>query len=284
VVNLPPLSICSFISSGTLAQQLSQALGSDRHTLQNFSDSADFFDFLGQKEQEIDCLLLELTPTLPQVTKRLHTSAILLPAVILSAEGTASTEPVTPEVTPVYHTAEVCVSITELSHEQIELAIAQFLKSATIYSWSSPTVLESEAEQALQLQQQHLSEKLKERLGYLGIYYKRDSNQFLRYLPEPEQQALLDELKSGYREIVLDYFSKETGINQKIDEFVAKNFFADVSVSQVLEIHMELMDTFSKQLKLEGRNEDILLDYRLTLIDVIAHLCEMYRRSIPREA
>ena len=45
---------------------------------------------------------------------------------------------------------------------------------------------------------------------------------------------------------------------------------------------MELMDAFSKKLKLEGRNEDILLDYRLTLIDVMAHLCEMYRRSIPK--
>lgn len=42
--------------------------------------------------------------------------------------------------------------------------------------------------------------------------------------------------------------------------------------------------TFSKQLQLEGRNDDILSDYRLTLIDVIAHLCEMYRRSVPRES
>jgi circadian clock protein KaiA len=41
------------------------------------------------------------------------------------------------------------------------------------------------------------------------------------------------------------------------------------------------MDDFATQLKIEGWNEDILLDYRLTLIDVIAHLCEMYRRSIP---
>ena len=56
-----------------------------------------------------------------------------------------------------------------------------------------------------------------------------------------------------------------------------------MSVSQVLEIHMELMDRLAKKLKLEGRSEDILLDYRLTLIDAIAHLCEMYRRSIPRE-
>jgi len=47
---------------------------------------------------------------------------------------------------------------------------------------------------------------------------------------------------------------------------------------------MDLMDDFSKQLKLEGRSEEILLDYRLTLIDIIAHLCEMYRRSIPRDA
>jgi len=46
---------------------------------------------------------------------------------------------------------------------------------------------------------------------------------------------------------------------------------------------MDLMETFAKQLKLESRSEEILLDYRLTLIDVIAHLCEMYRRSIPRE-
>ena len=46
---------------------------------------------------------------------------------------------------------------------------------------------------------------------------------------------------------------------------------------------MELMEEFSNQLKLEGRSEDVLLDYRLTLIDIIAHLCEMYRRSVPRE-
>lgn len=56
-----------------------------------------------------------------------------------------------------------------------------------------------------------------------------------------------------------------------------------MSVPQIVEIHMELIDEISKQLKLEGRSEEILLDYRLTLIDIIAHLCEMYRRSIPRE-
>ncbi|HEY9302275.1 MAG TPA: circadian clock protein KaiA, partial [Phormidium sp.] len=52
----------------------------------------------------------------------------------------------------------------------------------------------------------------------------------------------------------------------------------------IVEIHMELMDEISKQLKIEGRGDEILQDYRLTLIDVIAHLCEMYRRSLPKDS
>jgi circadian clock protein KaiA len=132
-------------------------------------------------------------------------------------------------------------------------------------------------------QQRRLAEKLKERLGYLGVYYKRNPQLFLRHLSRTEQQKLLANLKLEYRQIVLKYFSQEKNLNQKIDNFVDKAFFADISVSRIVEIHMELMEEFSKQLKLEGRSEDVLLDYRLTLIDVIAHLGEMYRRSLPRE-
>lgn len=76
----------------------------------------------------------------------------------------------------------------------------------------------------------------------------------------------------------------DSRLNQRIDDFVNTIFFADIPVAQIVEIHMELMDDFAKQLKLEGRSEDILLDYRLTLIDTIAHVCEMYRRSIPRQS
>jgi circadian clock protein KaiA len=44
---------------------------------------------------------------------------------------------------------------------------------------------------------------------------------------------------------------------------------------------MNLIDGFWKQLKLEGHKNDFLQDYRLALLDVMAHLCEMYRRSVP---
>ncbi|MDY6936351.1 MAG: circadian clock protein KaiA [Cyanobacteriota bacterium] len=137
---------------------------------------------------------------------------------------------------------------------------------------------------SLSRQQQRLAQKLKERLGYLGVYYKRNPKLYLRNQDPSERQILIDQLKSAYREIILNYFSNTSELNQKIDEFVNLAFFADISVTYVVEIHMELIDNFATQLKLEGRNEEILLDYRLTLIDIIAHLCEMYRRSIPRES
>ena len=100
-----------------------------------------------------------------------------------------------------------------------------------------------------------------------------------------DRTTFLAQLKADYRVIILGYFAKDhkINLNQLIDDFVDQAFMADISVAQIVEIHMQLMDGFAKQLKLEGRSEEILLDYRLTLIDVIAHLCEMYRRSIPRQ-
>jgi circadian clock protein KaiA len=171
----------------------------------------------------------------------------------------------------------------------IDRAIAQFLKLSTPVpvNYQSATVdatIQLTAQSLLSRQQRRLAEKLRERLGYLGVYYKRNSQIFLRNLSAPEKQKFLEQLKSSYRDILLHYFSQDTAVNNQIDEFVNLAFFADVPVTQIVEIHMELMDEFAKQLKLEGRNEEILLDYRLTLIDAIAHMCEMYRRSIPKEA
>jgi circadian clock protein KaiA len=170
----------------------------------------------------------------------------------------------------------------------INQAIAHFLElGPSCRLPKEPTIFDPTTELStvnfLMVQQLRLAEKLKERLGYLGVYYKRNPQQFFRNLSQPEKQELLEALKSEYRQIILNYFSIDDTLNQKIDEFASTAFFADVSVSQIVEIHMELMDEFSKHLKLEGRSEEVLLDYRLTLIDVIAHLCEMYRRSIPRE-
>lgn len=171
-------------------------------------------------------------------------------------------------------------SIDQVISEFLNLSPSCTLEKDAHTGSSSPNAT---TQVSLLLQQKRLAQKLKERLGYLGIYYKRNSANFLRRMRPEARQAFLTQLKLDYRKIVLNYFSGDTNLNQKIDNYVSAVFFADVPTAQVVEIHMELMDDFSKQLKIEGRSEEILLDYRLTLIDTLANLCEMYRRSIPRE-
>ena len=131
-----------------------------------------------------------------------------------------------------------------------------------------------------QSKQNRLNSKLKERLGYAGIYSQRNSQQFFENLSLSDRQNLLQELRAMYSEIFIDYFTAENQTNHRIDRFVEQAFFANLAIGKVVEIHMELVDELGRQLKLEGLNPEYLCDYRLTLIDVIAHLGEMYRRTL----
>ncbi|MEB3338467.1 MAG: circadian clock protein KaiA [Leptolyngbyaceae bacterium] len=288
----------------------------DRYTVQQFQSESEFLQFVDQEKQRIDCLILQNSPTLVQLCYKLRERTILLPAIVLSSElgtevenleiaqksetqgdegGKSTTETANsiqlPSLNGPYHAAVVQLSITQLDQLTISIgkAISSFVKlapsdSPPAHASTVDLVNQLTTQNALLLQQRRLADKLKARLGYLGLYYKRDPKYFLRHLSADERRNFLEQLKSAYREIILNYFLEETALNQKIDSLVDMSFIADISVSQIVEIHMELMDEIAKQLKLEGRSEEILLDYRLTLIDVIAHLCEMYRRSIPRGA
>jgi circadian clock protein KaiA len=305
---LPPqLTVCTFVNSQPLAQSLSQILRGDRYIWYAASSDADFFKAIEQHKHQIDCLILEDSDSLHSIIHNLTVQGMLLPVVFVSEESQETSDRVTtnnqwhPTQTSnnsssasanhLFHAAEVRLNpsqLTELS-SVIDKAIAQFVTLSPAFSLPHPSTSTEIATELsnrsfLLQQQRRLSEKLKERLGYLGVYYKRNPQLFLRHLSHSERQKLLENLKSEYRQIVLRYFSHDNTLNQRIDNFVDKAFFADISVSRIVEIHMELMEEFSKQLKLEGRSEEILLDYRLTLIDVIAHLGEMYRRSIPRES
>lgn len=97
-----------------------------------------------------------------------------------------------------------------------------------------------------------------------------------------DRQNLLQQLKADYSQIIINYFASNEASKEKIDKFIHKVFECNLPIPQIIEIHMELIDELSKQLKVEGRSDDILLDYRLTLIDILAHLCEMYRCSLVR--
>jgi circadian clock protein KaiA len=309
------LAICIIDFSGVLAQFLEQYLGKDscneetgRYALTQLSSETQFLQFINQENLHIDCFIFQNNPGLQTLLDRLQQQAIFSPAVVLNfnLQPFASEDviltgfPASQEFATSkqrYHPAVLELPQEQLSliKQAIEVAISKFIQllpmsqtgGSVLPSLGSPppnSAEEQATHQSLIAQQMRLANKLKERLGYLGLYYKRSPQNFLRHMSLPQREELLQQLKADYREIILSYFSNESGLNQKIDNFVNISFFADVPVAQIVEMHMGLMDEFSKQLKLEGRSDEILQDYRLTLIDTIAHLCEMYRRSIPRES
>jgi circadian clock protein KaiA len=312
------LIICTLMHSEDLVQVLDQHLQEDvsgtnhhRLTFKHFNNQQALFELIEAASPQTDCLVLENSADLPDLLRHLHSLSILIPAVIVevdepigfafmspkpsailtSNQEPADEQPPRSDVNHLYHAATLSIHSSHLSHiaQTIDEAIAKFLQLSAdgqlIESESTQNIMAALAvRSSLMMQQKRLAEKLKERLGYLGVYYKRNPAHFLRHMSYREKQELLGQLKINYRQIILSYFSSETNLNQEIDSFVNLAFFADVPVAQIVEIHMELMDEFSKHLKLEGRSDEILLDYRLTLIDTIAHLCEMYRRSIPRES
>ena len=299
----PNLVLAAFVDSDQDAKVLQQGFHRDYTTLTTFTTIPEFIDWVDSHRHELDGVILDVGADLPSLVEQLYQRAILLPAVLFTApplstgnDGAEFSSPGQSSHPPQkwhYHQAEVPLPPGPTGEESLweqclQQAIGNFLqlntrKNTQPLPHSASLSLGKDYHQILLVQQHRLAEKLRARLGYLGVYYKRDERHFFRHLEPEEQDELISTLREEYRAIVLAYFDAESNININIDNLVDKAFFADISVAKIVEVHMWLMDEFSKQLKLEGRSPEILLDYRLTLIDVIAHLCEMYRRSIPRE-
>ncbi|MGD1856980.1 MAG: circadian clock protein KaiA [Leptolyngbyaceae cyanobacterium] len=274
-----------YTAQASTAESLKKTLAHSPFAISWSKTQTEFVQWTISNRHRIDCLVIQPAHDDLDPLHELWERDILLPSLVISERDIAEFE-------TTYHDAVIQIEPDSLDaiENQVREAINQFLQlpaNQNALSSSQNATEESRDNRLflLSLQQQRLTEKLQERLGYLGVYYKRNSQNFVRNMALEERHEFLDQLRQDYRQIILSYFSSDDkALNQRIDDYVNLAFFADVSISKVVEIHMELMDRFSKQLNMEGRSEEILLDYRLTLIDVLAHLCEMYRRSIPREA
>jgi circadian clock protein KaiA len=298
--NLVKLHICLFSKDKYLVDLIQKALNQNTYNLTVIAYQDALLELVQNQREKIDCLLIANETASRNLVSQLQHLDIVIPTAIIYQEKELLEEEII-----IYHLAEVKFKLTSSESKvpnlektktavtssisnQINLALAKFLHlspHAPIKEYLAPQP-KNQAETThnlLALQQRRLAEKLKERLGDLGVFYQRSTQDFYRNLPKSQQNKLSEQLAKDYRKIIISYFEDESNINQAIDRFVNQAFFADISVSQVIEIHMKLMDEFAQQLKLEGRSEDILLDYRLALIDIIAHLCEMYRRCIPKE-
>jgi len=286
------LQVCCLVAEANVNQtkySLTELLPEDRYTLTVVSDLEFLLSLLTKSQNAQDCLVIfgDTNGDVETIVDRLGMVDIFMPTIlVLKNLYEQSEHHFEQSEAKDFYRASISISIDQIHDLStiIDQAIATFIKiSPQIRHQIYVNIPDTPVSESLSVQQQRLADKLNERLGYLGVYYKRDSQSFLRNLFPEDKKDYIERLKRVYRLIVLEYFSqKNSDLNQNIDEFVNLSFFADLSISQVLEIHMELMDELAKQLRLEGRNEEVLLDYRITLIDIIAHLCELYRRSIPR--
>jgi circadian clock protein KaiA len=264
----PALTIACLLRTKALRDACALWLKSDRYSLAAFGPVNHPVETLTAGREDFDAVLLEQGAYEPETYQALREQELLLPAVVIG-EVTGRIE---------YHDAEVHLPADQLEQlpYSLDAAVSRFLRRGLLRGGSlapgSPTDTEENWK---------LANRLKDRLGYLGVYYKRDPERFFRRLPEPEREELLRSLTRTYRDLLVSYFRDPAAANQALDSFVNTAFFADLPITTTVEIHMNLIDGFWKQLKLEGHKNDFLQDYRLALLDVMAHLCEMYRRSIP---
>jgi circadian clock protein KaiA len=264
----PALTIVSLIREPRLVEACGQWLRGGRYQLERLDPADDPVAGLDQRREEFDAVLLEQGAFPSVIYQALTDHGLLLPAVVIG-EVKGQME---------YHDAEVHLPPDQLEQLSycLDAAVSRFLRRSLL-GVGSP----SPGSAADTPERWKLANRLKGRLGYLGVYYQRDTSRFLRNLAPRERKDLLASLTRTYRDLLISYFRDPAAANQALESFVNTAFFSDLPITNAVEIHMNLIEGFGKQLKLEGHKNDFLQDYRLALLDVMAHLCEMYRRSLP---
>jgi circadian clock protein KaiA len=266
----PGLTIALLLTTPNLVDACQQWLPDTRYHSLNLSgphqgqEQLDLVSTLEAQQEEIDAVVVEQHLLDASSREQLLGRGLLFPAVVVGEmKGHVD-----------YHSEELHLADDQLAQlgYTVDAAISRFLRQGRADGRSDDDGLASVDK---------LSRRLQERLGYLGVFYKRDPSRFLGSLPTEERRELLESLQRTYRDLLISYFSDPAASNQALESFVNTAFFSDLPITRTVDIHVDQIDEFWKQLRLEGHKSEFLQDYRLALLDVMAHLCEMYRRSIP---
>jgi circadian clock protein KaiA len=266
----PGLTIALLLTTPALVDACRQWLPETRYhsldlsRLEQGEGPLDLAGTLAAQQEEIDAVVVEQQLLDASSREQLLGRGLLFPAVVVGEmKGHVD-----------YHSEELHLADDQLAQlgYTVDAAISRFLRQGRADGRSDDDGLASVDK---------LSRRLQERLGYLGVFYKRDPSRFLGSLPSEERRELLESLQRTYRDLLISYFSDPAASNQALESFVNTAFFSDLPITRTVDIHVDQIDEFWKQLRLEGHKSEFLQDYRLALLDVMAHLCEMYRRSIP---
>ena len=274
----PALTIALILGTPSVIEACHQWLPPNRYQPVPLSLSQQDGDLVGLLEAQregIDAIVIEQALLNEDIRQSLLDQGLLFPAVVVGG--------VTGQVD--FHPEEVHLPADQLEQlgYNVDAAISRFLRHGQKEDREDEGQPAREGESLAGSDAWKLSRRLEERLGYMGVFYKRDPSRFLANLPPKERRELNQSLQRTYRDLLISYFRDPAAANQALESFVNTSFFGDLPITRAVEIHMNMIDEFGNQLRLEGRKNDFLQDYRLALLDVMAHLCEMYRRSIPAD-
>lgn len=240
------LSICIFAPETKIVHSLTELLSGDRYDLHILNSASELGGFVVNNKENLDCLIILKNDLSIPIINEFYEQGLILPVIILEPDNLETpsliehnSNPIPLELTtdtPIgnhtFHTAEVKLTLNRLNHinHYIDKAITQFLHLAPSCSITENPGNQNthkkieEKQNFLLLQQRRLAEKLKERLGYLGVYYKRNPSYFYRHLSQTEKEEFITQMSEQYRQIILDYFNQENEVNQAIDQFVNQAF------------------------------------------------------------
>lgn len=120
----------------------------------------------------------------------------------------------------------------ELHEAEVHLPPISLSSSATAWMRLSPAICvkawpapSSPAGQSTETPDRwKLANRLKGRVGFVGVFYKRDPARFLRNLSEREREDLIHSLERTYRDLLLSYFRDPAAANQALESFVNTAF------------------------------------------------------------
>ena len=274
----PALTIALLLGTPSVIEACHQWLTPNRYQPVQLGlpqQEGDLVGLLEDRREAIDAIVIEQSLLNENIRRALLDQGLLFPAVVVGGvKGHVD-----------YHPEEVHLPADQLEQlgYNVDAAISRFLRQGQKDDREHDGDPKGLGDLVAGSDAWKLSSRLEERLGYLGVFYKRDPSRFLANLPPNERGELVQSLQRTYRDLLISYFRDPAAANQALESFVNTSFFGDLPITRAVEIHMNMIDEFGKQLRLEGRKNDFLQDYRLALLDVMAHLCEMYRRSIPAD-
>ena len=186
----PALTIALLLRSSELVDACRQWLPGNRYEplVVDLSIEDGLVGVLERRQEEIDAVVVEQSLLDAQIRDRLTSAGLLFPAVVVGeVKGHVD-----------YHPEELHLPGDQLEQlgYNVDAAISRYLRQGRA---------DGRQDESGSREVWKLSSRLQERLGYLGVFYKRDPSRFLGSLSADERPNL-QSLQRTYRDLLISYF------------------------------------------------------------------------------